>query len=54
MTDAVIPKFVLPENIDYRLLDQGGHVGFVTGSTLKPTFWLEEMLPAYYQSLKSA
>ncbi|MDA0149470.1 hydrolase [Vibrio sp. LaRot3] len=54
MTDAVIPHFVLPDNIDYRLFDQGGHVGFVTGSVLKPRFWLEETLPAYYHSLKSA
>lgn len=51
MTDAVIPKYALPSNIDYRLFDQGGHVGFVTGSALKPRFWLEETLPAYYQSL---
>ncbi|MBD1565332.1 hydrolase [Vibrio sp. SA48] len=51
MTDAVIPKFVLPENIDYRLFNQGGHVGFISGSALKPTFWLEQALPAYYESL---
>ncbi|NVD05529.1 hydrolase [Vibrio sp. JPW-9-11-11] len=51
MTDAVIPKYILPDNIDYRLFDQGGHVGFVTGSALKPRFWLEESLPAYYESL---
>lgn len=51
MTDAVIPKYVLPDNIDYRLFDQGGHVGFVTGSAIKPRFWLEEALPAYYESL---
>ncbi|MFM2588672.1 hydrolase [Vibrio sp. TBV020] len=51
MTDAVIPKYVLPDNIDYRLFEQGGHVGFVTGSAIKPRFWLEEALPAYYESL---
>ncbi|MEZ8100594.1 hydrolase [Vibrio bivalvicida] len=51
MTDAVIPKYVLPDNIDYRLFEQGGHVGFVTGSALKPRFWLEEALPSYYESL---
>ena len=54
MTDAVIPKFVLPENIDYRLFDHGGHVGFVSGSAFKPRFWLEDTLPAYYRSLKTA
>ncbi|RJX72302.1 hydrolase [Vibrio sinensis] len=51
MTDAVIPKFILPDNIDYRLFDQGGHVGFLSGHALKPRFWLEEALPAYYESI---
>lgn len=51
MTEAVIPKYVLPDNIDYRLFEQGGHVGFVTGSALRPRFWLEEALPAYYECL---
>ncbi|MFY2510392.1 hydrolase [Vibrio pectenicida] len=50
MTEAVIPKYALPSNIDYRLFEQGGHVGFVTGSAIRPKFWLEEALPAYYQS----
>ncbi len=53
MTEDVIPKYVLPDNIDYRLFDQGGHVGFVAGSALKPKFWLEEALPAYYESLSA-
>lgn len=51
MTDAVIPKFVLPDNIDYRLFDHGGHVGFLSGTALQPRFWLEEALPAYYESM---
>lgn len=54
MTEEVIPKYVLPDNIDYRLFEQGGHVGFVTGSALKPRFWLEEALPAYYESLAAS
>jgi hypothetical protein len=54
MTDDVIPKFVLPDNIDYRLFQKGGHVGFITGSTLKPRFWLEEALPAYYESIQGS
>lgn len=52
MNESVIPKFILPDNIDYRLFEQGGHVGFVSGSILKPEFWLEKALPAYYESLK--
>lgn len=51
MTDAVIPKFILPDNIDYRLYEHGGHVGFISGSALQPRFWLEEALPAYYESV---
>ena len=51
MTEAVIPKFVLPDNIDYQLYEHGGHVGFLCGSVLKPRFWLEEALPAYYESI---
>ncbi|WP_428772668.1 hydrolase [Vibrio sp.] len=50
MTDAVIPRFILPNNIDYRLFERGGHVGFVSGSALKPCLWLEHALPAYYES----
>ncbi|NLS14666.1 hydrolase [Vibrio sp. SM6] len=50
MTDAVIPRFVLPNNIDYRLFENGGHVGFLSGHILKPRFWLEDALPAYYES----
>jgi predicted alpha/beta-fold hydrolase len=51
MTEDVIPRYVLPDNIDYRLFDKGGHVGFITGSAFKPRFWLEETLPTYYESL---
>ncbi len=54
MCEAVIPTFALPDNIDYRLFEQGGHVGFLCGSILKPEFWLEKALPAYYEHLKSA
>ncbi|WP_154115202.1 hydrolase [Vibrio cincinnatiensis] len=53
MTEAVIPKFVLPNNIDYRLFAKGGHVGFLSGSLTKPEFWLEKALPAYYAGLQT-
>ncbi len=52
MTEAVIPQQPLPNHINYHLLDHGGHVGFITGSIVKPRFWLEEALPSYYESLK--
>lgn len=53
MTDKVIPNFPLNTNIDYRLFSHGGHVGFLSGSASKPSFWLEQALPAYYQEVCS-
>ena len=45
MTEEVIPKFVLPDNIDYRLYEHGGHVGFVgSGGALRVAYWLEREL----------
>lgn len=52
MTEAVIPNFPLPDNIRYRLFEHGGHVGFLSGSWLKPYFWLEQVLPEYYAPLR--
>jgi hypothetical protein len=52
MTRRVIPDFRLPGNIHYRLFDHGGHVGFVSGSVVRPEFWLERALPDYYQHLQ--
>lgn len=49
MSRSVVPDFPLPAHINYRLLTNGGHVGFVNGTFWKPTFWLEEYLPNYYE-----
>ncbi|WGW00594.1 hydrolase [Vibrio sp. YMD68] len=54
MTQAVIPSFILPDNINYQLLEHGGHVGFISGSLTNPGFWLEQVLPDYYETLKHA
>lgn len=48
MTDEVIPKFKLQSNIRYHLLTNGGHVGFITGSPTQPQFWLEMVVPQFY------
>ena len=53
MTREVIPEFKLNDNIHYRLLHSGGHVGFLTGSIRKPKFWLEDAMPAYYRHIQS-
>lgn len=48
MTEAVIPTEPLPDNIDYHLSDNGGHVGFVTGSWRNPELWLEKTVPEWF------
>lgn len=46
MTREVIPNIsLLPSNIEYQLTDHGGHVGFVSGTLLKPEMWLEKRIP---------
>ena len=47
MTSAVIPSSPLPKNIEYHLTQQGGHVGFVSGTFKKPFFWLEKEVPRW-------
>ncbi len=53
MTDDVIPRFSLPDHVEYRLSEHGGHVGFVTGSIARPRFWLESALPSHFNYLTS-
>ncbi|WP_261816509.1 hydrolase [Vibrio gallicus] len=48
MTDEVIPKFKLASNLKYHLLPKGGHVGFIQGTPFEPKFWLEMVVPAFY------
>ena len=46
MTDAVIPQpEQLSPSIEYQLTQQGGHVGFVGGTLMKPKMWLEQRVP---------
>ncbi|MEC6824806.1 hydrolase [Photobacterium piscicola] len=49
MNSDVIPSQPLPANIRYDLSAAGGHVGFINGSLLKPQFWLEHTVPAWFQ-----
>ncbi len=53
MSDAVILRHALPANIKYRLFENGGHVGFLSGSVTRPRFWLEKTLPYYFKPLVS-
>lgn len=48
MTDAVIPQpEQLSPSIQYQLTQQGGHVGFVGGTLLRPQMWLEQRVPQW-------
>lgn len=51
MGESVFIQHKLPDNIDYRLYDNGGHVGFLSGSFTRPEFWLEKTLPRYFERL---
>ncbi len=53
MTQKVIPDYKLNKNIHYRLFEHGGHVGFLSGSVIKPKFWLEQTIPRYYQDISN-
>jgi len=53
--DPFIPSSVLPQEgelskmIHFELSDNGGHVGFIEGSLLRPEFWLEKRVKRFFQ-----
>lgn len=48
LSDDVIPQTnELSPHIHYELTSGGGHVGFVSGSPLKPKFWLSQRVPQF-------
>ena len=51
LSDAVIPTAdEMPPSVHYELTSGGGHVGFVSGSVFKPTFWLNQRIPEFIRS----
>ena len=49
MSQKVIPtKEELSSSIEFALYENGGHVGFIAGSLLKPEFWLEKRIKDYF------
>lgn len=55
LSDAVIPSAdELSPCIHYELTCGGGHVGFVSGSVFKPTFWLNQRIPEFIKGQLSA
>lgn len=46
MDHHVIPdSATLPACVEYQLTEHGGHVGFVSGTLLRPQMWLEKRIP---------
>ncbi|MEA1891439.1 MAG: hypothetical protein U9N33_01860 [Campylobacterota bacterium] len=39
--DVLAKKDELSAYVDFELSDNGGHVGFISGSIFKPKYWLE-------------
>lgn len=54
--DPFMPAHVIPEPAELSasttlyLSSHGGHVGFVGGSPVKPDYWLESAIPAFFSS----
>jgi len=50
MTPKVLPKEdELPSSVTLEVHEHGGHVGFVSGSLLKPEYWLEERIVTFLE-----
>ncbi|NOQ31608.1 MAG: hydrolase [Helicobacteraceae bacterium] len=55
MTPAILPKSSeLSKSVTMQVSANGGHVGFIGGSFLKPEFWLEKRVVSFVKSLKVA
>jgi predicted alpha/beta-fold hydrolase len=51
MTKKVIPKSnELSDSVEFELTKKGGHVGFISGTLLKPEYWLEKRIVNYLSS----
>ncbi|WP_404341980.1 hydrolase [Pseudoalteromonas mariniglutinosa] len=49
---AVPTRQDVSEHVTLRISEQGGHVGFISGSNpFKPVYWLEKIVPEYFQQL---
>lgn len=50
MTDEILPEEAeLSSSITIEVYPHGGHVGFVGGSLLKPSYWLEDRVVSYLE-----
>jgi len=52
MTPEILPTVdEVSNSVDLEVHNKGGHVGFVTGSLLKPKYWLEDRIIEYFNRL---
>ena len=60
LDDPFMPRSVLPniksmpKNITVECSQHGGHVGFISGSILKPQYWLEKRIPSFFKETLDA
>lgn len=48
MSHDIIPDIAeLSSHTELELSQNGGHVGFISGSVIRPDFWLEQRIPQY-------
>lgn len=45
--DIIPDESELSDYTQLELSDYGGHIGFLSGNTLKPVFWLEQRIPQF-------
>lgn len=50
LAPAVIPQQV-PPHVQLHLSQYGGHVGFLSGTPWRPTYWLDDVVPAWLHTL---
>ena len=51
MPPGVLPdEAALPSRVSMEVSENGGHVGFVGGSIVRPFYWLETRIPEFLQS----
>jgi predicted alpha/beta-fold hydrolase len=51
MTSKVLPESKnLPANVVLEVSAHGGHLGFISGSILKPEYWLEKRILRYFSA----
>lgn len=53
MTEDIVPgEATLSEQVTIELSDKGGHVGFMSGSPLKPRLWINQRIAKCLENLK--